>query len=88
MGSLCCSNGNERIMQMPLVSIIVPIYNAEKYLKRCIVSILSQSLIDIEIILVNDCSTDGYLKIAQDFAQADERVHVINCTQNNGKRAQ
>nr|WP_105124772.1 glycosyltransferase [Streptococcus suis] len=48
---------------MPKVSIIVPVYNTEKYIGDCIQSILQQSLKDVELILVNDCSTDHSIEI-------------------------
>jgi glycosyltransferase involved in cell wall biosynthesis len=61
-----------------IVSIIVPIYNAEKYLQRCIDSILAQTYSNIEIILVNDGSPDGSLKICKKNAGFDDRIIVIN----------
>ncbi|HGJ5858845.1 MAG TPA: glycosyltransferase family 2 protein [Arsenophonus nasoniae] len=61
---------------MPLVSVIIPVYNTEKYLKKCINSVLSQSLKDIEIIIVNDGSTDNSLSIINQFT--DDRIILIN----------
>lgn len=55
----------------PKVSIVVPIYNMEKYLSRCINSLISQSFGDIEIIAVNDGSTDSSINIIRDFAEKD-----------------
>ena len=60
------------------LSIIIPIYNAEKYLERCIDSILLQSFQDFEIILVNDGSTDGSRLICEAYAKKDNRVILIN----------
>ncbi len=60
------------------VSIVVPIYNMERYLKRCLESLLSQSLRDIEIIAVNDGSTDASEQILREFANRDDRLIVIN----------
>lgn len=60
------------------VSIIVPIYNNDKYLKRCIDSLVNQTLYEIEIILVNDGSTDDSLLICREYAEKDERIRVIN----------
>lgn len=60
------------------VSIIVPIYNKEKHLKRCIDSILNQTLKNIEIILVNDGSTDNSLEICKNYARTDSRIKIIN----------
>lgn len=63
---------------MPQVSIIVPVYNAEKFLPQCIDSLLSQTLKDIEIILVNDGSTDSSLKICDQYAEKDQRITIIS----------
>ena len=48
---------------MPVISVIVPVYNVEKYLERCLDSIINQTLKDVEIICVNDGSTDNYINI-------------------------
>ena len=53
------------------VSIIVPVYNVEKYLEECLNSLLNQTLKEIEIICVNDCSTDNSLAIQQEYAKKD-----------------
>ena len=63
---------------MAKISVIVPVYNVEKYLTECIESICSQSLEDLEIICVNDGSTDNSLDILNDFAKQDKRIIVIN----------
>ena len=60
------------------VSIIVPIYNVEKYLDECLTSVLNQTLDDIEIICVNDGSTDDSLNIIKSYAQKDSRVKIID----------
>lgn len=60
------------------VSIIVPIYNAEKYIDRCMQSIYAQTMSDYEIILVNDGSKDNSLAKCQEYAQKDDRVKVID----------
>lgn len=62
----------------PLISIIVPIYNVEKYLCECLVSILEQSYENLEIILVNDGSSDKSEKICNAFMQKDSRIKVVN----------
>ncbi|PJW13251.1 glycosyl transferase family 2 [Geobacillus sp. Manikaran-105] len=59
-------------------SIVVPVYNVESYLRRCLDSLLSQSLNDIEIIVVNDGSTDNSLEILNEYAKKDNRVIVVN----------
>ncbi|MBR5157269.1 MAG: glycosyltransferase [Clostridia bacterium] len=65
-------------MSQPKVSIIVPVYNAENYLLRCINSLKNQSLAEIEIILVDDSSTDSSLEICNRAAEEDCRIKVIH----------
>lgn len=62
----------------PKVSVVVPIYNAEKYLRQCLDSIISQTLREIEIICVNDGSTDNSLAIIEEYAAKDDRIKVIS----------
>ena len=68
----------------PLISVIVPVYNTEKYLKRCINSLLQQTYQKLEIILINDGSTDGSEQIVNDFAEKDKRVKAIH-KENGGE---
>ena len=70
-------------MELPLISIIVPVYNAEKYIKRCIESILNQTYSNIELILINDGSEDGSLEIINDYERTDQRIIVVN-QENSG----
>lgn len=63
-----------------LISIIVPVYNTEKYLRRCINSILAQTYVDYELLLVNDGSTDGSGNICDEYAKNDSRVRVFHKT--------
>lgn len=65
------------------VSVIVPIYNAEQYLKRCINSIINQTYKNIEIILIDDGSEDNSFKICNEFAKKDGRINLI-CQRNSG----
>ena len=65
-------------MKNKLVSIVVPMYNSEKYMSECIDSVLNQDYKNIELILVNDGSKDKTEKIAKDYAKNDKRVIVIN----------
>ena len=65
------------------VSVCVPIYNVEKYLGECLDSIINQTLKDIEIICVNDGSTDNSLNILKEYAQKDNRIKIIDKT-NSG----
>ena len=66
---------------MPKVSVIIPVYNGEKYLKEALDSVINQTLKDIEIICINDGSTDKSLKILQEYGSKDGRIKIIN--QNN-----
>ncbi|SCB97539.1 Glycosyltransferase involved in cell wall bisynthesis [Gilliamella bombicola] len=63
---------------LPKVSIVVPVYNVEKYLRQCLDSIINQTLTNIEIICVNDGSTDNSLTILQEYADKDSRIRVID----------
>lgn len=63
---------------MPLISVLVPIYNVEKYLVQCLDSIVGQTLEDIEIICINDGSTDKSLEIIQSYSSRDGRIKIIN----------
>ncbi len=63
---------------MPLLSVIVPVYNVEKYLEQCVESILSQSFSDLELLLVDDGSPDGSPALCDAWAEKDPRVRVIH----------
>lgn len=63
---------------MPTISVIVPIYNAEKYLHRCIDSILAQNFTDFELLLIDDGSTDNSGFICDEYAQKDRRIRVFH----------
>lgn len=65
-------------MTLPSISIIVPVFNTEKYLERCILSILAQTFTDYELILVNDGSTDTSRSICDKYCQVDQRIQVIH----------
>ena len=65
-------------MTSPKVSIIIPVYNTEKYLRECLDSVIHQTLTDIDIICVNDGSTDGSGAILQEYARKDPRFNVIH----------
>lgn len=66
------------------ISIIIPIYNVEKYLTDCLNSVCHQTKEDIEIICVDDCSTDDSSKVIDEFAQRDDRIKVIRNQENRG----
>ena len=65
-------------MNLPIISIIIPVYNAEKELKKCVESILRQTQKNIEIILIDDGSADASLSICQKYAEGDCRVKVVH----------
>lgn len=65
-------------MNIVKVSVIIPVYNVEKYLRQCLDSVVNQTLQDIEIILVDDCSTDSSLDICNEYAKKDARVKVFH----------
>lgn len=60
------------------VSVIIPVYNTELYVGKCLESIIGQTLKEIEIICVNDGSTDSSLRIIQKIAERDKRINVIH----------
>lgn len=62
----------------PLISIIIPIYNAEKYLEECLQSVINQTYRNLEIILINDGSSDSSLQIAQRFGDKDQRIQIVS----------
>lgn len=65
-------------MNRPLISIIIPVYNAESYIRRCIESVLSQTYKEIQVILINDGSTDNTLSILEEYSRSDSRIQLIN----------
>ena len=70
---------------MPKLSVIIPVYNAQEYLRRCLDSVINQTLKDIEIICVNDCSTDSSLQILEEYALKHKNLKVIDCKVNGGE---
>lgn len=71
-------------MEQPLISIIVPVYNTEQYLPECLKSIMAQTYKNIEIVIVDDASTDGSHKIITDFQQNDNRIKYFRHEENGG----
>lgn len=69
---------------MPKVSVIIPVYNTEKYIARCLDSVCNQTLQDIEIICLNDCSPDNALQVLYDYAANDNRIKVVDFKENKG----
>ena len=80
----------QKFLETKKVSIIIPVYNTAPYLRECLDSVINQSLKEIEIICVNDGSTDNSLDILEEYAAKDKRIIIINqenqglsCTRNN-----
>jgi len=76
---------NEENNSKAKVSVIVPVYNGSKFLKDSIESLINQTLKDIEIIYVNDCSTDDSFNILLEYAKNDSRIKIINLKKNQGQ---
>jgi len=74
-------------MESPLVSIIVPTYNVEKYIAQTIESVLSQTFTDWELVITDDCSKDSTTKIIENFALKDGRIKLHILPQNSGAAA-
>ena len=64
-------------MKQPIVSVIMPVYNGETYLRQCLDSVVNQTLKEIEIICVDDGSSDRSVEILKEYAEKDERVMVL-----------
>ena len=71
-------------MDPSLITIAVAVYNAEKYLRDCMDSVVNQTYQNLEIICVNDCSTDKSLEILEEYAAKDRRIKIITNSQNSG----
>lgn len=69
---------------MPLISIIVPVYNTEKYLRQCLDSLVNQTFNDIEIIVVNDASKGNCKEIVEEYQDKDNRIRYIEHNENKG----
>ena len=74
------------LTEVPLISVVVPVYKVEKYLKKCVDSIIAQTYKNIEIIIVDDGSPDSCPEICDEYAEKDSRVKVIH-RQNGGLSA-
>ena len=70
--------------RIPKVSIIIAVYNTEQYIKKCLDSIINQTFKDMEIIVINDGSTDSSIDFINEYKQKDERVRVVNLDRNYG----
>ncbi len=74
-------------MERPELSVIIPVYNAESFLTAAVESVLSQSFGDFELLLVDDCSKDGSLALAQSLSDSDDRVRIFRMPRNGGAAA-
>lgn len=77
----------KRIDESILISVLIPVYNTEKYLRETLASVISQGLTNIEIIAVDNCSIDGSLAILREIAKKEPRLRVIALPENGGVRA-
>ena len=71
-------------MHAPLISIIIPTFNVESYIARCLESCINQTLHDIEILIIDDCGSDDSIAIARDYAKKDSRIKIIHNPRNLG----
>ena len=74
-------------MNNPKISIIIPVYNTEQYIGLALDSVVNQTLKDIEIICIDDCSTDNSYEILKDYASKDDRFVVLKQETNQGQGA-
>ncbi|MCE3255749.1 MAG: glycoslytransferase [Rickettsiaceae bacterium] len=71
--------------KIPKISVIIPVYNAEQYLKRCLDSVCHQTLKDIEIICIDDCSSDGSPQILQEYSKNHVNLAILRLEKNQGE---
>ena len=72
------------VPRLPAVSIVLPMYNAQRYIETCVRSVLGQTFGDFELICIDDCSTDDTLKIVVALAQSDSRIKIVKLPKNSG----
>lgn len=65
-------------MESPLISVIVPVYNVQDYLERCVTSLLNQTYHNLEIILIDDGSTDDSLMLCKGLSEKDARIRILS----------
>ena len=65
-------------MRCPKISVIVPVYNAERYIRQCLDSILTQDFADFELMIVDDGSTDSSLELCKDYSEKDSRIRLFH----------
>ena len=78
MINLSLAKRRKMMKNNPLISVIVPVYNIEKYLSACLNSIIRQTYQNLEIICINDGSTDSSAEILQEYAKKDRRIKIIS----------
>lgn len=76
----------EQREEMPLISVVIPVYNADRYLEKCLDSVIRQTYSNLQIILVDDGSTDNSAQICRRYAEEDRRIQII-CQKNQGVSA-
>ena len=69
---------------MPAISVIVPVYQGERYIEKCVESVTKQTFSDWELLIINDCSTDGTAAICDACAAKDDRIRVFHKKKNAG----
>lgn len=69
----------------PIVTILTPAYNAERFICRCLDSLLAQTYVNLQIIVIDDCSTDTTRLLANDYAQRDSRIIVMQTERKDRK---
>ena len=77
-------NENFSVPSEPIVTVIIPVYNIEKTIKRTIISIQNQDLKEIEILLIDDCSTDNSVNIISELQKSDNRIKLLKNKKNKG----
>lgn len=78
-------DANKKKMQLPKVSVLVAVYNAEKYLRKCVETLTRQTYKNLQIICVDDCSTDHSVEMLKGYAEIDERIEIVQLEQNHGQ---
>ena len=68
----------------PLVTIVIPVFNVEKYISQCLESVLAQSYENLEVICIDDCGSDSSVDILSGYIQADRRIRLIKHNKNLG----
>ena len=74
----------DRTHSFGLISVVIPAYNAEKTIDKAIQSVIGQTYPDLEVVIIDDCSQDGTVKIATDYAKTDDRIRVLQNHTNRG----